>query len=87
MGGALYIIIVGLVAGFLARLIMPGPNNPQGFLLTCALGIVGAFVATFIGQSIGHYRMDEGAGIISATIGAVIVLFIWHLVAGRRTTI
>lgn len=80
----LYILLVGLVAGFLARLIMPGPNNPSGFLLTCALGIVGAFVATFIGQQIGHYGPDQGAGIIAATLGAVVVLFIWHLIASRR---
>ena len=87
MSGFLYIAIVGLVAGFIARLIAPGPNNPSGFLLTCALGIVGAFVATFIGQSIGHYGPNEGAGIIAATIGAVLVLFIWHMVVGRRTTV
>ena len=85
MGGFLYIALVGLIAGLIARIIMPGPNNPSGFLLTCALGIVGAFVATFIGQQIGHYRPDEGAGIVAATVGAVLVLFIYHLVAGRRT--
>ncbi len=82
--GILYIVFVGLVAGFLAKLIMPGPNNPSGFLLTCALGIVGAFVATFIGQQIGHYGPDQGAGFIAATIGAVVVLFIWHLISSRR---
>lgn len=86
MGGILYTIIVGLVAGFIAKLIMPGPNNPSGFILTCALGIVGAFVATFLGQALGWYRSDQGAGFIAATIGAVIVLFIYHLVTGRRTT-
>ena len=84
MGGFLYIAIIGLIAGFIARLIAPGPNNPSGFLLTCALGIVGAFVATFIGQAIGHYRPDQGAGLIAATLGAVAVLVIWHIVAGRR---
>jgi uncharacterized membrane protein YeaQ/YmgE (transglycosylase-associated protein family) len=80
----LWIIIVGLIAGFIARLLAPGPNNPQGFILTAVLGIVGAFLATFIGQAIGWYRADQGAGFITAAIGAVVVLFIWHrLVASR----
>ncbi|MBI3701169.1 MAG: GlsB/YeaQ/YmgE family stress response membrane protein [Afipia sp.] len=74
----LYILLVGAVAGFLARLIAPGPNNPTGFILTIVLGIAGAFLATFIGQMIGHYRADQGAGFIAATIGAIVVLFIWH---------
>jgi len=80
----LWIIVVGLVAGFLARLLSPGPNNPSGFILTCVLGIAGAFLATFVGQTIGWYRPDQGAGFITATIGAVVVLFIWNrLVAAR----
>ena len=56
----------------------PGPNNPSGFILTTILGIAGAFLATFVGQAIGHYSPDQGAGFIMATIGAVVVLFIWH---------
>jgi uncharacterized membrane protein YeaQ/YmgE (transglycosylase-associated protein family) len=74
----LWILIVGIVAGFLARLIMPGPNNPTGFILTIVLGVAGSFLATFIGQAIGWYHADQGAGFIAATIGAVVVLFIWH---------
>ena len=74
----LYILIVGLVAGFLARLLSPGPNNPTGFILTIVLGIAGAFLATFIGQAIGHYGPNQGAGFITATIGALVVLFIWN---------
>ena len=81
----LWIIVVGLVAGLIARLIAPGPNNPTGFILTMVLGIVGAFLATFIGQTIGWYRADQGAGFIAATLGAIVVLFIWHrLVASGR---
>jgi uncharacterized membrane protein YeaQ/YmgE (transglycosylase-associated protein family) len=76
--GILWIIIVGLVAGLIARVLAPGPNNPSGFILTTAIGIAGAFVATFIGQTVGWYRLDQGAGLIGATVGAVIVLFIWH---------
>jgi uncharacterized membrane protein YeaQ/YmgE (transglycosylase-associated protein family) len=78
MSGILWIIIVGFVAGILARLISPGPNNPSGFILTTVLGIVGAFLATWVGQAIGHYGPDQGAGFIMATIGAVVVLFIWN---------
>ena len=74
----LYILIVGAVAGILARMISPGPNNPSGFILTIVLGIVGAFLATFVGQLIGHYGPDQGAGFITATIGALVVLFIWN---------
>ncbi len=84
MSGILWIILVGFVAGILARLISPGPNNPQGFILTTVLGIAGAFLATWIGQAIGHYGPNQGAGFITATIGAVVVLFIWNrLVAAR----
>ena len=80
----LYILIVGLVAGILARMLSPGPNNPSGFILTVVLGIAGAFLATFVGQMIGHYGPDQGAGFITATIGALVVLFIWNrLVASR----
>jgi uncharacterized membrane protein YeaQ/YmgE (transglycosylase-associated protein family) len=78
MGGIIWIIIVGFIAGILARLLSPGPNNPNGFILTTVLGIAGAFLATLIGQAIGHYGPDQGAGFIMATIGALVVLFIWN---------
>lgn len=78
MSGIIWIIIVGFVAGIIARMISPGPNNPSGFILTTVLGIAGAFLATFIGQSIGHYGSNQGAGFITATIGALVVLFIWN---------
>jgi uncharacterized membrane protein YeaQ/YmgE (transglycosylase-associated protein family) len=81
----LHIIIVGLVAGFLARLLSPGPNNPSGFILTIVLGIVGAFLATFVGQAIGHYGPEQGAGYITATIGALVVLFIWNRLVASGT--
>lgn len=74
----LWILLVGLVAGILARILSPGPNNPTGFILTIVLGVAGAFLATFIGQMIGWYRADQGAGFIAATIGAIAVLFIWN---------
>ncbi len=79
----LHILIVGIVAGILARLISPGPNNPSGFILTAVLGIVGAFLATAIGQAIGHYDAGQGAGFVTATIGALVVLFIWNRLVAR----
>ena len=82
--GILWIILIGFVAGIIARFVSRGPNNPSGFILTTVLGIVGAFLATWIGQLIGWYRPDQGAGFIGAAVGAVIVLFIWNrLVAAR----
>ena len=79
----IHVIIVGFIAGILARLLSPGPNNPSGFILTTVLGIAGAFLATAIGQAMGHYAPDQGAGYITSTIGALVVLFIWNrLVAG-----
>jgi len=78
MGGIIWIIVVGFVAGIIARMLSPGPNNPSGFILTTALGIAGAFVATWLGQMVGWYRLGQGAGFIGATVGALIVLFIWN---------
>jgi uncharacterized membrane protein YeaQ/YmgE (transglycosylase-associated protein family) len=84
MSGILWVILVGFVAGIIARILSPGPNNPSGFILTTVLGIAGAFLATLIGQSFGHYGPDQGAGFITATIGALIVLFIWNRLVARR---
>jgi uncharacterized membrane protein YeaQ/YmgE (transglycosylase-associated protein family) len=74
----LWIILIGFVAGIIARLVSPGPNNPSGFLLTTLLGIAGAFLATWLGQLIGWYRADQGARFIGATLGALLILFIWN---------
>ena len=82
--GILWIIVIGFVAGVVARLLSPGHNKPSGFLLTTGLGIAGAFAATFIGQAIGWYRPDQGAGFIAASLGAIIVLFVWNRVAASR---
>jgi uncharacterized membrane protein YeaQ/YmgE (transglycosylase-associated protein family) len=78
MSGLLWIILIGFVAGIVARIISHGPNKPAGFILTTALGIAGAFLSTWIGQTIGWYRLDQGAGFIAATLGAIAVLFIWN---------
>ncbi len=85
MSSIIWIIVVGFIAGIIARFLSRGPNNPAGFILTTALGIAGAFVATFIGQTIGWYRADQGAGFIAATLGALIVLFIWNRLVASGT--
>ena len=82
--GILWTILIGFVAGVLAKLITPGDNEPAGFILTTILGIVGAFVATYLGQALGWYQAEEGAGLIGATVGAIIVLLIWGAIAGRQ---
>jgi uncharacterized membrane protein YeaQ/YmgE (transglycosylase-associated protein family) len=84
MSSIIWIIIIGFLAGVVARFLSSGPNNPSGFILTTLLGIGGAFLATFIGQTIGWYRMDQGAGFIGATVGAVVVLFIWNRLVARQ---
>ncbi len=84
--GIIWTIIIGFIAGVIAKFIMPGPNEPSGFILTTILGIVGAFLATFLGQAVGWYRAGEGAGLIGAVVGAVIVLAIWGAIARRRTS-
>jgi uncharacterized membrane protein YeaQ/YmgE (transglycosylase-associated protein family) len=81
--GILWIVIIGFVAGLIARFLSPGPNNPSGFILTTLLGIAGAFLATWIGQAIGHYGPDQGAGLITSVIGAIVVLFIWHRLVAK----
>jgi len=79
--------VIGFVAGIIAKFLHPGANEPSGFILTTILGIVGAFLATFLGQALGWYRADEGAGLIGAVVGAVIVLFVWSMVARRTTAV
>jgi len=84
MGGLLWILLIGFVAGTIARLLMPGPNTPKGFILTTVLGVAGAFLATYVADYAGLYRTHQFAGIIGAAIGALVILFIWHrLVAWR----
>ncbi|GJE57999.1 GlsB/YeaQ/YmgE family stress response membrane protein [Methylobacterium trifolii] len=84
--GIIWTIIIGFVAGVIAKFIMPGNNEPSGFILTTILGIVGAFVATFLGQALGWYGPNQGAGLIGAVVGAIVVLAIYGFVAGRTRT-
>jgi uncharacterized membrane protein YeaQ/YmgE (transglycosylase-associated protein family) len=75
-------LIIGLVIGALAKLIMPG-KDPGGILITMALGVVGALLAGLIGRSLGWYQAGESAGFIASVIGALILLGIYRLIAGR----
>jgi len=79
-----WLIIIGFVAGVIAKFLHPGSKEPSGFILTTILGIVGAFLATFLGQMIGWYKAGEGAGFIGAIVGAVILLVIWSAIARRQ---
>jgi uncharacterized membrane protein YeaQ/YmgE (transglycosylase-associated protein family) len=82
--GIIWTILIGFVAGVIAKFIMPGKNEPSGFVLTALLGIVGAVVASYLGRALGWYAPGEGAGLIGAVVGAIVVLFIWGLLAKRR---
>ena len=80
----IWTIIIGFVAGIIAKFLMPGKNEPSGFVLTAILGIVGAFVATWLGQAIGWYGPDQGAGFIASIVGAIIVLAVWGMISKNR---
>ncbi len=79
----LWILLIGAIAGLIARMISPSPNNPNGVIMTVLLGIAGAVVATFVGRALHFYRPGQSAGLIGAIVGAVIVLAVWHA-ASRR---
>jgi len=80
----IWAIIVGAIVGFIARLISPAPNNPQGFILTALLGIVGGVVATVLGRAIHLYGPDQRAGIIASIVGSIVVLWIWRMATRHR---
>lgn len=80
----LWAILVGFVAGLIAKIITPGDPKPRGFILTTVLGVVGALLATFLGQAVGWYGPNDNAGFIGAIVGAVIILIIWRQIARPR---
>lgn len=77
-------IIIGFLAGVVAKFLMPG-RDPGGFIITTILGIVGAVVASYLGQAIGWYRAGEGAGFIGAVVGAIVVLVVYRMVTNRTS--
>jgi len=82
----IWAIIIGFIVGIVAKFLMPG-RDPGGFIVTTLLGIVGALLATFLGQAMGIYAAGQSAGFIGAVIGAIIVLAIYHMVRGRRSVL
>ncbi len=82
--GIIGAIIIGFIVGLIAKLITPGSPKPRGFILTTLLGIVGAVLATWLGQAIGIYQGNENAGFFGALVGAILILLIWRQVARPR---
>ncbi len=78
----LWVVLIGLVAGALAKLIMPG-KDPGGFIVTILLGIAGSIVATWLGRAVGWYQEGQSAGFIMSVVGAALLLAIYHLVKRR----
>lgn len=76
-------ILIGLIAGAVAKAIMPG-RDPGGCLVTILIGIAGAVLAGFLGRALGWYEVGEGAGFLAAIVGAILILFVYRLIAGRR---
>jgi uncharacterized membrane protein YeaQ/YmgE (transglycosylase-associated protein family) len=81
--GILGWILIGLIAGAIAKLLMPG-RDPGGCIVTILIGIAGAVLAGFIGQSVGWYQAGQGAGFIAAIVGALVILFVYRLIVNRR---
>jgi len=79
----LWMIIVGLIVGAIAKLLMPG-RDPGGIIVTMLLGIAGSILAGFLGRSIGWYQQGEPVGFLASVIGAIIILAIYRLIVGRR---
>ena len=78
-------ILFGLVVGIVGKLLMPG-RDPGGFILTILLGIAGALLGGFVGQSLGVYREGEPAGFLMAVLGSIVVLLLYRLFVGARRT-
>ena len=76
-------IVIGGIAGAIAKLLMPG-RDPGGCIITVLLGVVGAFVAGWLGRQLGWYDTGEGAGFLAAIVGAFLILFVYRLIASRR---
>lgn len=79
----LWTIIIGLIVGIVAKFFMPG-RDPGGFVITAIIGIVGSVIATFLGRALGMYRPGESAGFVAAVIGAIILLVLYRMAAGKK---
>jgi len=83
MLGILWILFIGIVAGSIARLVLPGPNRPKGFIVSTALGVAGAILATIVGHATGFYRPHQFAGFVGSAVGAIVILYLWHQLVAR----
>lgn len=81
--GFLWMLIIGLIVGAIAKLLMPG-KDPGGFIVTILIGIAGAFVAGLLGQAVGWYREGEPAGFIASVFGAILLLWIYRLIMKKK---
>jgi uncharacterized membrane protein YeaQ/YmgE (transglycosylase-associated protein family) len=79
----IWVIIIGLIVGVIAKFILPG-DNPGGFIATVLIGIAGSFLGTYLGRSIGHYGPDQSAGFLMSLLGALILLAIYHLFTRQK---
>jgi len=79
----LWSIIIGFVAGVIAKFLMPG-KDPGGIIITILLGIGGAVVATFLGRAVGLYEAGQTAGLIGSVVGAVIILAVYRMIKGKK---
>lgn len=79
----IWTILIGFVVGIVAKFLMPG-RDPAGFIITVLIGIAGSLIATYLGRFMGYYQAGESAGFIAAVLGAIVLLFVYRLVAGKR---
>lgn len=78
-------LIIGLIVGLVAKLLMPG-KDPGGWIIAIVLGVAGSFLGGFLGRSLGWYQDGESAGFIMSVIGAMLLLAVWRMVAGKRVS-
>lgn len=81
--GIVWTILIGFVAGLVARAIKPGDDS-AGFIVTTLIGVGGALIVTYVGQAMGWYKAGEGAGFIASVLGAIVLLFVWGLIRRKR---
>ena len=79
----IWTILIGFIVGIVAKFLMPG-RDPAGFIITALIGIAGSLIATYLGRFMGYYQVGESAGFIAAVLGAIVLLFVYRLVAGKR---
>jgi uncharacterized membrane protein YeaQ/YmgE (transglycosylase-associated protein family) len=84
MFSLLWTLIIGLIVGAIAKLLMPG-KDPGGWIITMLLGVAGSFVASYLGRLVGWYREGQSAGFIMSILGAVLILFVYRLIVGKKT--